>query len=517
MTNIADYVLSLPALLLILFAIGCLVMGRMYPPEWRWLNGTTAIVGILFSIAGLVKVQLTQAQLEVSGIRLQVGFQHTMVVDELAVYFYYLILVGALLAILIALRRPARGQAQSAEAPSDSAPSGGFYAILLCGVVGLMAMVSGFHLGFMFAGVALSEAAGCTMVRVLAREDPARSAWRRFLIWRVFSVAILGAGFVLLWKSAGAAGLHEIRQAATRFASGQLPAHREFRIGLALTAIGIILRLAAMPFHQWNHAGRDGEPVNVGAQNCVTGILSAIYPAAAWAMALHVFLWGMYPLRDIYGPWLIWAAVALLGVGTLAILLQSDLRRLVAYAALPAAGYMLAAMAAVAQGDAFSTALTAGLRAILVYLPAMIFMNIGALAAVAIQRQQGIGGEIGDLRGLGFRAPLQAELLLIAFLSIIGIPPLAGFYGKYYAYMSVAGSGHHRLAIFGVVCAVLGVWCVIRMAKKLFSRVPYEQSRPAMEASGAWAALILGVGATIVTGVHPQFLIHLANWAAHLR
>ena len=178
---------------------------------------------------------------------------------------------------------------------------------------------------------------------------------------------------------------------------------------------------------------------------------------------------------------------------------------------------MLAAMAAVAQGDAFSTALTAGLRAILVYLPATIFMNIGALAAVAIQRQQGIGGEIGDLRGLGFRAPLQAELLLIAFLSIIGIPPLAGFYGKYYAYMSVAGSGHHRLAIFGVVCAVLGVWCVIRMAKKLFSRVPYEQSRPAMEASGAWAALILGVGATIVTGVHPQFLIHLANWAAHLR
>ena len=277
-------------------------------------------------------------ELEVSGIRLQVGFQHTMVVDELAVYFYYLILVGALLAILIALRRPARGQAQSAEAPADSALSGGFYAVLLCGVVGLMAMVSGFHLGFMFAGVALSEAAGCTMVRVLAREDPARSAWRRFLIWRVFSVAILGAGFVLLWKSAGAAGLHEIRQAATRFASGQLTAHREFRIGLALTAIGIILRLAAMPFHQWNHAGRDGEPVNVGAQNCVTGILSAIYPAAAWAMALHVFLWGMYPLRDIYGPWLIWAAVALLGVGTLAILLQSDLRRLVAYAALPAAG-----------------------------------------------------------------------------------------------------------------------------------------------------------------------------------
>lgn len=507
MTNLADYVLSLPALLLILFAIGCLVMGRMYPPEWRWLNGTTAIVGILFSIAGLVKVQLTQAQLELSGIRLQVGFQHSMVVDELTIYFYYLILVGALLAVLIALKRSS----------ADLAPSGGFYATLLCGVVGLMAMVSGFHLGFMFAGVVISEAAGCTMVRVFAGEDPARSAWRRFLAWRVFSVAILGAGFFLLRKSAGAAGLHEIRQAAARLASGELFAHREFRIGLTLTAVGIILRVAALPFHQWNHTARDGGPANVGAQNCVTGIFSAIYPAAAWAMALHVFLWGMYPLRDTYAPWLIWAAIALLGVGTLAILLQADLRRLVAYSALPAAGYMLAAMAAVAQGDPFSTALTSGLRAILVYLPAMMFMNIAALAAVAILRQQGMGGEMGDLRGLGFRAPLQAELLLIAFLSIVGIPPLAGFYGKYYAYVSVAGAGHRRLAIFGVTCAVLGVWCVVRMARKMFTRVAYEQPRPAMEGSGAWVALFLGVGATIVTGVHPQFLIHLANWAAHLR
>jgi len=507
MTNIADYVLSLPALLLILFSIGCLVMGRMYPPEWRWLNGATAMAGILFSIAGLVKVQLTQRQLEVSGIRLQVGFQHTMVVDELAIYFYYLILVGALLAVLIGLKRSS----------AEMAPGGGFYAVMLCGLVGLMGMISGFHLGFMFAGVVISEAAGCSMVRALAKEDPAQSAWRRFLAWRIFSVAILGAGFVLLWKSVGVAGLHEVRQAAARLLSGELPTHREFRIGLALTAVGLILRVAALPFHQWNHTGRDGEAPNVGVQNCVTGILSVAYPVAAWAMTLHVFLWGMYPLRDTYAPWLIWAAVALLSVGTLAILLQSDLRRLVAYAALPAAGYMLAAMAAVAQGDPFSTALTAGLRAILVYLPAIIFMNIGALAAVTIQRQQGIGGEIGDLRGLGFRAPLQAELLLIAFLSIIGIPPLAGFYGKYYAYMSVAGSGHHRLAFFGGACAVLGLWCVIRIGRKLFTRVHYEQSRPAMEGSGAWVALILGVGAIIVTGVHPQFLIGLANWAAHLR
>jgi NADH-quinone oxidoreductase subunit N len=506
MANLADYVLSLPALMLMLFAVGCVVMGRMYPAEWRWLNAATALVGVLFAMGATVKVQLTQAHLEHSGIRLQVGFQHAMVVDELAVYFYYLILTGALLAVLISLRRT----------PAEGAPSGGFYGVLLCGVVGLMAMVSGFHLGFMFAGVVISEGGGCVMVRVLAKEDPSRSAWRRFLAWRIFSVAILGAGFFLLARSAGAAGLHEIRQAAARLMSHELFAPREFRIGLALTAAGIILRLAALPFHQWNQAGRDGQPANVGVQNCVTGVLSTVYPAAAWAMALHFFLWGMYPLRDIYAPWLVWAAIALLAGGTLAILLQSDLRRLVAYAALPAAGYMLAALAALAQGDPFSTALTSGLRAILVYLPALILMNLAALAAVAIQRQQGIGGEIGDLRGLGFRAPLQAELLLISFLSIIGIPPLAGFYGKYYAYMSVVGAGHHRLAMFGVACAGLGVWCIIRIAKKLFARVAYEQSRPAMEGSGAWVALILAAGATIVTGVHPQFLIRFANWAAHL-
>jgi NADH:ubiquinone oxidoreductase subunit 2 (subunit N) len=169
MVNVTNYVLSLPLILLAIFAVGTLVMDRMFPPEWKWLNAITALIGIAFSAGGVAKIQYTQAELERSGIQLQVGFQHALVVDSFAIFFYYLLLAGGALAVLIAIRR----------SPPELAPRGTLYVALLCAMIGLMCMVSGFNLGLIFGGVAVSEAAGSAMVRSLCREEPGRSAARR--------------------------------------------------------------------------------------------------------------------------------------------------------------------------------------------------------------------------------------------------------------------------------------------------------------------------------------------------
>jgi NADH-quinone oxidoreductase subunit N len=344
------------------------------------------------------------------------------------------------------------------------------------------------------------------------------------LLWKIFSSTVLGLGFLLLRIDAGSAGLHEIRQALNGLASGQFGGgHRALAGAFALTVAGLILKIGAIPFHQWNYAQENQNETNSAgpgiqsgaAQNCVTGFLSVAFPLVAWAMSLHVFLWGFYPLRLSYAPWLIWTAIALLTVGTLAIVMQTDLRRFVAYSSMPAAGFMLLALAAVASGDPFSSVVSNALKAILVYLPAIVFMNLGALAVVTLLRQQGIGGEITDLRGMFKRLPLQASLLLIFLLSIVGIPPLAGFYGKYFAFLSVRASGHRVLAGFGIVFAAVGVLCVVRIAKAMFVGTSADLT-PVPVGSGAWVATVLCAIVTVVAGVHPQFLIQLASWAMHI-
>jgi len=509
MVNVANYVLSLPLILLALFAVGSLVMDRMFPPEWKWMNGITALVGVAFAAGGVAKVQVTQTQLELSRVHLQVAFGHAMVVDDFAIFFYYLLLGAGLLALLIAIRR----------APAEQAPRGAFYAALLACIVGLMCMVSGFHLGLIFAGVAVSEAAGYALVRIQSCEEPARSAARRYLRWKVFSSAVLGLGFLLLRIHTGSAGLHEIRQATAGLISGQMNnGHYTLAAAFTLTVVGLILKIAAVPFHQWNQIPPDADgqgSASQSAQSCVTGFLSTAFPVAAWAMALHVFLWGLYPLRLNYTPWLIWAAVLLLIVGTLAILMQSDLRRFVAYAALPAAGVMLLALAVVASSDLFNAAVAGGLKAIQAYLLAIVFMNLGMLALIPLLREKGIGTELTELGGLFRRVPLQASLLVVFVISIVGLPPLAGFYGKYLAYLSLTGSDHRKLAVFGLVCIALGAVWLVRILKAMLSRGAAAPKRgPGFY--GAWTAALLCAAFVVVMGVHPQFLIRLASWSLHL-
>ena len=193
--------------------------------------------------------------------------------------------------------------------------------------------------------------------------------------------------------------------------------------------------------------------------------MSVAVKAAAWAMLLRIFLWGLYPLRTVYVPLLIFVSIA-----------DHDRRqpgRAYPDQSQAPAGLLLhraRRLHAAGPGRLASVTYPApaffdGFKGILLYLLVYTFMNLGAFAVITSLRQRNvIGDEIDDIAGLYFRAPTEAVLMLIFLLSLAGIPPLAGFYGKYFIFLSLIESGHYVLASLAVLYAVFGLYYYMRIA-----------------------------------------------------
>ena len=173
----------------------------------------------------------------------------------------------------------------------------------------------------------------------------------------------------------------------------------------------------------------------------------------------------MYPLRTVYVPLLIFVSILTMTGANLAALTQNNLKRLLAYSSIAHVGYMLLGLVALASVDYPAPAFFDGFKGILLYLLVYTFMNLGAFAVITSLRQRNvIGDEIDDIAGLYFRAPTEAVLMLIFLLSLAGIPPLAGFYGKYFIFLSLIESGHYVLASLAVLYAVFGLYYYMRIA-----------------------------------------------------
>jgi NADH-quinone oxidoreductase subunit N len=502
MFSVTDYVLSLPVILSLLFAIGVWLMDRMLPPQWKWFNSVTALVGIAFAAGGLAKLQLTQAQLAHAGIMLQVGYRHALLVDNFSIFFYYLLLAAGAAAILIGIRKT----------HPEQSPSAGFYSAMLLAIAAMMFMASGFNLGLVFASIIVMDVTQVAMVRfACADATPSASfsrAWKKYLRWRICSSAILGFGFLLLHLVTKHCGLPEMRE-AIRLALNQnekLTGHPMLAMAIVITTVGLILKVITVPFHHW------GANRNNPAENCASAFISITTATAGWAMLLRIGLWGFYPVRFAYAPMLIWVGVAALLVGTLAVALQFEFRRLLAYSTILHCGYMLLGLAAAVTVAPPDPAVWQGLKSILLYLLAILLMNAGAYAAISVYISD---SKEENIEGLAFRQPVRAIFLAICLLSMAGLPGLAGFYGKYFAYFALVATSHRWLAGIGIACAALGLVIYGRTTWKLFSRTQQEQVS-ANQSLGPQVVGVVAAVATLLMGVHPRPFIRLTEWVFHL-
>ena len=487
--------MALPVILLTLFALGILLLDLLWPAQWKRVNALTALVGILFSAGGIVKIQLA---LNAAGLPGESAFLNAMVVDRFTIYFWYLFLGGAAISILMSMR----------YLEIEHENHGEFYSLLLFSVVGMMCMAAGFDVVLIFIGLELMAISTYVLVGFLRTDRRSNEAALKYLLLGAFSSGIFAYGLSLFYGLTGSTSLLGIRSGLVRMAAAH-PDHIDpiAIIALLTVSVGLFFKIAAIPFHQWLPDAYEGAPTSV------TGFMSVAVKAAAWAMLLRIFIWGLYPLRTVYVPLLIFVAILTMTGANLAALTQSNLKRLLAYSSIAHVGYMLLGLVALASVTYPAPAFFDGFKGILLYLLVYTFMNLGAFGVIASLRQRNvIGDEMDDIAGLYFRAPTEAVLMLIFLLSLAGIPPLAGFYGKYFIFLSLIESGHYILASLAVLYAVFGLYYYMRIANQMFMREALDKTLLPITV-GMRLALGVTAFATVYIGIFPEQFIRIVNWS----
>jgi NADH-quinone oxidoreductase subunit N len=258
-------------------------------------------------------------------------------------------------------------------------------------------------------------------------------------------------------------------------------------------------KIAAVPFHMW------APDVYEGAPTPITAFLSVGSKAASFAMLIRIFVEG---LPSVSADWrLLFEALAILTmtVGNIAAITQSNIKRMLAYSSIAQAGYVLIGFVAGTQR---------GIAAALIYLAVYSFMQMGAFAVIVMMRRRdNIGDELKDFNGLYFRSPLAAFAMLFFMLSLGGIPPTAGFMGKFWLFGAAIDAGYVWLAVIGVLNSAISLYYYVRIVVFMYIRKETIGSAPAT-APTLSLALGIAVVATIVFGIYPPLLFEVADASA---
>jgi NADH-quinone oxidoreductase subunit N len=520
-----DGAVILPEIQLTLFGLGILLIGfsvdESMENNWFWrlffkdFSAKAAFAGVLFSGLSLWKLRG-----RVAGSGTLAGFHDSVVVDGFLIFFGALFLAATALVILLSVKYLEIEREQEGE----------YYALLLFACVGMMLMASGVDLIVMFLGLETMALSFYVLTGFLRREKRSNEAALKYVLLGAFSSGILAYGFSLLYGLSASTNITAIRGALQgredlvrrilisqqagpageqmrQFFATRAPMVLQFDpftlqilplLAFVLIAVGLFFKIAAVPFHMW------APDVYEGAPTPITVYVSVASKTASFALLLRLFL-VVFSISQATWIYLIaGVAVASLTWGNLAALTQTNVKRLLAYSSISHVGYILLGLVAGNE---------TGLVGIAYYLFAYVFMTAGAFAVIIVLRQKGlIGEELEDLNGLYQRSPAAAVLLLIFMLSLAGIPPTAGFMGKYFIFLSLIESKHPVLAVFAVLYIVPALYYYFRIVVHAWLKQPGEAPRPLMTNAQA-VALGVTVFVTLAAGLYPEPFTKLAHYA----
>ncbi len=320
----------------------------------------------------------------------------------------------------------------------------------------------------------------------------AEAAFKYFLLG-AFSSAFFLYGIAFAFALSGSTRIEEIGTALSSQATGAPGTVALLAVGLL--AVGFAFKVSAVPFHMWTPDAYEGAPT------IVTAFMSTGVKAAAFAAFARVFLSPLEPLQGQWIPVLSAIAAVTMIFGTVVGVVQTNVKRMLAYSSIAHAGYLLLGIV---------SANSAGKAAILFYLLAYAVTNIGALGIVALlgtgQHQH---DELRDFAGLWRSRPALAGLMTVFLLSLGGIPPTAGFIGKWYIFSAAVQEGHYWLAIIGVLTSVVSVFFYLRIVVMMYMTEGPETLRPRI-AAPAVAGLAIAVIAVFYLGILPTRVLDLA-------
>jgi NADH-quinone oxidoreductase subunit N len=484
--ELSDFYYLLPELVLTAGALLLLLADLMTPRDRQ-----SILAGVALGVLGATAIALWL-----------VSDAHELVsnglvsVDRFALFFKVIFLASAALTILMSVR----------YLEVEGTRAGEYYFLILCATLGMMFMAGGTDLITLFIGLETMAISFYILTGYIKPSRRSNEAAVKYFLLGAFSLGILLYGMSLLY---GLSGTTNLRSVATALVGKETDPRLALAVILVVAGMGF--KIAAVPFHMW------APDVYEGAPTPITGFLSVGSKAASFAMLLRIFIESLPAMKISIvegarvGPVVGWSmmfyilAVVTMTVGNFAALTQSNLKRMLAYSSIAHAGYLLIGVV---------TGTSRGVTAMLIYLFVYAFMQLGAFTVLALMRREDVvGDELKDLNGLFFRQPFAAIAMLLFMLSLGGIPPTAGFMGKFWLFSAAIESGYVWLAVIGVLNSAVSLYYYIRIVVFMMLRNEPAGSEPKQTPPLAFA-LGVAVIATLLLGVYPQPLFEFAQASA---
>ncbi len=452
----------------------CLVLlvDLFVPQRRKALLGLLTLFGVV--VTGLLTLPLIGMEADL--------FSDMYRVDSFAIFFKFIFLAITALTVLISMRYLSIEEIHLGE----------YYALVLFSVIGMMVMAGGSDLLTIYIGLELLSIPIYMLVGFMKRDLLSQEGGIKYFLLGAFSSGIILYGIALAYGITGTTNL-----AAMHAAFGETTGPNILlTLSVIMIVAGFAFKIALVPFHMWAPDAYQGAPTSI------TAFMSVGTKAAAFAGLLRIFAVAFEGIADQWAILLWLLAVFSMTWGNIAAMVQSNLKRLLAYSSVAHAGYVMMGLVVGSE---------IGMASVLLYLAVYIFMNMGAFTMVILLCRQNFRGDrVEDFRGLARAHPLAGIGFVIFFLSLAGIPPTAGFVGKFYLFSAAIESGYIWLALIGVLNSVLSVYYYFKIVANMYmaepaGKVDISTSVPLRLALG------LMVAGVLLIGVYPDPLISAAK------
>jgi len=467
----------LPELILSLFGMLILLVGVFVRTEKKGFLAIFSLIGVALALVVTIGGWGSP----------QEGFNGAVLQDNFAIFFKVLFLITTGMALMITDQYLERMKCNHGE----------IYPLILFASSGMLMMASATDMMTLFLALELMSIPLYILSGFNRENVKSNEAGLKYFLLGAFSTGFLLYGMSLVYGATGTTRMDRI--AAFISQNGITLSNPWLLIGALLISVGFAFKVAAAPFHMWT------PDVYEGAPTPITAYMSVGPKAAGFAALTRVFLFAFPALK---GDWssLLWVlAVLTMTVGNVTAIYQKNVKRMLAYSSIAHAGYILVG---------FTAANQVGTSGMMFYLFSYVFMNIGAFTIlILLGRDQDEKNDLTDFTGLGFKRPLLAMLMSIFLFSLAGIPPAAGFVGKFYLFSGAIQAGYIWLAIIGVLNSAASVFFYLRVMVYMYMKKPEEEFDWMTVTPAMALCLFIAVVGVLVPGVVPGYFLELAHKA----
>jgi NADH-quinone oxidoreductase subunit N len=468
----SDYTAIIPIVIIVLSACAAMIGEAFRQPGERMPIAGFGLIGLAGAAVASVALWGTDAQ--------SFGVIRS---DNFALFINLVLCIVGVLTMLFSDEIVEREQI----------PPGEYYALTLFAISGMMLMAAATDLLVIFLALEVLSLSVYVLTGIRRASPAGAEAAFKYFLLGAFSSAFFLYGIAYAFAISGSTRLDELGAVLSSQAPGAPPTMALLAVGLL--AVGFAFKVSAVPFHMWTPDAYEGAPT------IVTAFMSTGVKAAAFAAFVRVFLAPFEPLKDQWIPVLSIIAAATMILGTVVGVVQSNIKRMLAYSSIAHAGYLLLGIIATTN---------TGKAAVLFYLLAYAVSNLGALGIVALLgTSQHAHDELRDFAGLWKSRPGLAGLMTVFLLSLGGFPPMAGFIGKWYIFTAAVEQGHYWLAIIGVLTSVVSVFFYLRIVVMMYMTEGADIARPRVPLPAA-VGLALATAAVFYLGILPGRVIDLA-------